>query len=151
MNDDLYAAWKWRGGRLAVYRGHAYRFGGSEAVAPLITLIPEQNGTVPDGLEPRVTAGGASVYLVHPEQLDEWFAWHWTFTWRGEPFEVQGAAGEDALYGRYAGRNGSWALAQGLEQVDKYEVVGTFPRAEVADLTEHREDLLARWKEEHAR
>jgi len=149
--NDLYDALKWRGGRLAVYRGRAYRFGGSEALLPLITLIPEKDGPVPEDLAPRVTSSGATVYPVHPEQLDEWFEWHWTFTWRGEPFDVLGAAGRDALRGRYAGNNGAWAIAQGLEQVERFEVVGTFPHGEIAGLAEHRTDLLARWKQEHSR
>jgi hypothetical protein len=138
---------RYRAVETAVYRAVPYRAGGGERIKPYISLIPESEDPVPAGLEPY-RVGDDTVYLVHPGQLDAWYRSRWTYTWRGEPFTSIGVS-DDMLTGSYTGANAAFAKEH-LTRVGAVEYEGTVPLAEVEDLTEHREDLLAAWRDGQA-
>jgi hypothetical protein len=138
---------RYRAVQAAVYHGAPYQAGGSERIKPLISLIPEDEDPIPAGLEPY-RAGDDTIYLVDPAQLDAWYRSRWTFTWRGEPFTSIGAS-SDTVTGYYEGSNAAFA-DENLTRTGTTEYRGTVPLAEVEDLTEHREDLLAAWHEKQA-
>lgn len=135
---------RFRAVETAVYRGTPYRAGGGERIKPYISLILESDDPVPTDLE-RYDPDDDRVYLVDPGQLDAWYSSRWTYTWRGEPFTSIGTSGTDALDGYYEGSNVAFAREH-LRRVGATEYEGTAPLAEVEDLTEHREDLLAAWR-----
>lgn len=136
--------WRYRAVETAVYRATPYRAGGGERIKPLISLILESEDPVPPELEQYTAGGDTNVYLVDPGQLDAWYRSRWTYTWRDEPFTSIGASGDDAVHGSYTGSNVKFA-DENLRRVGAAEYERTVPLAEVEDLTEHREDLLAAW------
>lgn len=134
-------------GTFAVYRGHRYKTGGGRAILPRITLLREgDDDPVPEGLEPYGNAP-ARAYFVHPDQLDAWYTTTSRFRWKGASFATMGIKAGRAT-GRFLGADGPFPELRDLEQVELTVFIGTFPVDEITDLTEHREDLLARWKEQ---
>lgn len=138
---------RYRSVEVAVYRGAAYQAGGSERIKPNFSLILQSGDPVPAELE--LYSAEDSVYLVHPDQLDAWYRSHWTYTWHGQPFTSIGASGDDAVHGYCTGSSVSFANEH-LTRVGATEYEGTVALGEVEDLTEHREDLLAAWRDGRA-
>jgi hypothetical protein len=137
-----------RAGVFGEYRGNVYRVFGDGVSAPVSLALIEEDDPVPADLPPDPEAPGR-VFLARPEQLDAWYRTRWTFQWQGQPFDAVGSS-ETEITGWYAGRE-LWAVADRLRRVEAGGYLGTFPLDEVTDLTEHRTDLLAEWKEEHQR
>ncbi|AUG81205.1 hypothetical protein CFP65_6555 [Kitasatospora sp. MMS16-BH015] len=127
-------------GELAAFRGVLFPARTAAGLWPYVELLPEPGAAAPEGVEPRRAADGSVAgYPVAPEQLEAWYAVHWTFHWRGEPFECTGAT-DTTIAGTYLGTDQEFAKAHLKRRVIGYR--GEFPRAEVTDPTEHREDLL---------
>jgi hypothetical protein len=108
---------------------------------------------VPEGADRGARHEFGQEYLVEPDRVEDWFSSTWTFCqsslWR-EPFEAVGMHKGD-IAGLYVGSNEEFArkylkLAPGSNPPEYYRV---FPVTAVDELAEHREDLLARWWEEH--
>jgi hypothetical protein len=122
--------WGYRATDVAVFHGVAYR-----------------QGSVDDPIWPRVALiKGENTILVHPDRLDEWFTSRWTFTWRGEPFEARGLT-DDKMEGVYLGGDTEFATEHLSSGSGRW---GRFPRAEISDLTQHRDPLLPRFRREQA-
>ena len=137
-----------RAGRFAVYRGSVYSTWGATD-SPEFSLIRDDDETpIPEGLQPD-PAQSTRAFTVSPEQLEALYRAHWTFQWRGQPFQAIGS-GDGYISGWYVGRE-LHLISEHLHRVDRDGWLGRFPLDEVTDLTEHREDLLAKWKEEHQR
>ncbi|MFF4220878.1 hypothetical protein [Streptomyces nondiastaticus] len=126
-------------GEVAVFHGQLYRSRPAAGLWPYVELLPEPGHPVPEGLAPREAADGSVGYPVAPEHLEAWYAVTWTFRWRGELFECT-AATSATLSGRYLGSDEHFAKAHLKGRGGRYR--GVFPREEVTDLTEHREELL---------
>ncbi|MFD0562287.1 hypothetical protein ACFQ2M_09860 [Kitasatospora saccharophila] len=95
----------------------------------------------PRGRRPRLAADGSVLgYPLPPERLDAWYAVHWTFHWRGEPFECTDRV-DTTVSGNYLGDDREFARQHLKRRVTGYR--GAFPLAEVTEPEEHREDLLA--------
>ncbi|SEM13370.1 hypothetical protein [Streptacidiphilus jiangxiensis] len=137
-----------RAGVFGSYQGNLYRvLGGRKSVRVTLALI-EDGDPVPSDLQPDPNAPGRA-FFAGPEQLDSWYRTRWTFRWRDQPFDAVGSS-EGRIGGWYAGREW-WLIEDHLERMEASAWMGTFPLDEVTDLTEHREDLMAAWKEEHDR
>ncbi|MFC1429365.1 hypothetical protein ACEZDB_01665 [Streptacidiphilus sp. N1-3] len=135
-----------RGGRYAVYQGHAYWAIG-DSTSPMITLCVHEGDPVPEGLAAN-RQGPADSYLVDPRNVTAWYTSSWTFRWKGEEFASYGSR-NGRITGYYQGSQGSPFAEVHLTRVGAIEYEGTFPLEEVTDLTETRLDLLASWKEKH--
>lgn len=135
-----------RAGEYAVYRGNVYLIFGDSSSSVVSLALDEPDDPIPAGLEPDPTAPHR-VFWACPSQLDDWYRTRWTFRWRDQPFEAIGS-GEGRITGWYAGREW-WLIEDHLQRMEASAWTGTFSLDEVTDLTEHREDLLAAWKEEH--
>ena len=131
-----------------VYRGNVYSTFG-DGSSPRLSLIREDvDVPIPEGLQPDPDDPDR-VFHVSPDQLDEWYESRWTFQWRDQPFEAIGS-GAGYISGWYVGRE-LHLISEHLQRVDRDGWLGRFPLDEVTDLTEHREDRLAKWKEKHQR
>ncbi|WP_042427134.1 hypothetical protein [Streptacidiphilus anmyonensis] len=138
---------RYRAGDFAIYQGSVYGvFGDGGSLEVSLTLEPDD--PVPAGLRPDPNAP-ARVFYATPDQLEAWYRTRWTFLWRGQPFDAVGS-GEGQITGWYAGKE-LWLIADHLRRIEASAYLGTFPLDEVTDLTEHRTDLLAQWKEDHQR
>ncbi|MEV4506411.1 hypothetical protein [Streptomyces klenkii] len=126
-------------GEVAVFHGTLYRTRPAAGLWPYIELLPESGRAAPADLAPREAADGSVGYPVAPEHLEAWYAVTWTFRWRGELFECT-AASPTTLSGNYLGSDENFAKQHLKRRVIRYH--GVFPRQEVTDLEEHREDLL---------
>ncbi|MEW2032365.1 hypothetical protein AB0901_17820 [Streptomyces roseifaciens] len=126
-------------GEVAVFRGELYRARGAVGLWPCVELLPGPGRPAPEGLVPREAADGSVGYPVAPERLDAWYAVTWTFRWRGELFECA-AATPATLSGDYLGSDEHFAKESLKRRGIRYR--GVFPRGEVTELEEHREDLL---------
>ena len=133
-------------GRFVEYRGHTYR-ALSDDRAPMITLCADDGEPAPEGLEPD-PQGRPGCWLVAPADVTAWYAASWTFRWKGELFS-SGGARNGRINGYYQGTKGAAFADAHLTRTGAIEYEGTFPLAEVTDLTEKRYDLLATWKERH--
>lgn len=81
------------------------------------------------------------------DELDEWYSTVWTFRWRGEPFEVVDVT-QGRIKGLYMGGETRFALDHlHREPCSRLDFTILLPEESVEDLTEHREDLLALWRE----
>ena len=129
----------------AVYRGHTYGVSADPRL-PHVSLLREGDAPVPEALTPDPHDPDRAFFAT-PEQLDAWYHTTWTFRWRGELFDAIGS-NENEITGWFAGQD-LGAVRSHLRQIEASAYMGTFPRAEITDLTEHRKDLLGRWKEEH--
>ena len=80
------------------------------------------------------------------DEVDEWYATVWTFRWWGEPFEVADVT-QGRIKGLYMGGQAhfAWDYLR-LEPGTRQDYTILLPEESVEDLTEHREDLLARWR-----
>ncbi|MFE6923634.1 hypothetical protein ACFVAV_21600 [Nocardia sp. NPDC057663] len=87
-------------------------------------------------------------YLVDPSDLDAWYRWRWTFTWRGQPFNSGGETDDGMINGYFEGNSQSWAEENGLFREEQFIYTGVFPLDEISDLKKENEDLLAWWKEQ---
>ncbi|MFD3942772.1 hypothetical protein [Streptomyces sp. NPDC058579] len=126
-------------GEVAVFHGKLYRTRPAVGLWPSVELLPEPGCPAPEGLAPREAADGSVGYPVAPERLEAWYAVRWTFRWRGELFDCAAAA-PATLTGDYLGSDEPFAKAHLKRRGIRYR--GVFPRGEVTDLEEHREDLL---------
>lgn len=140
----------------AVYGEHTYRASAEANSSSLIALtVDRDDDPVPQGLERDVRDASGRTYLAGVDQLAEWYSTRWTFGWRGGPFDVIGVVG-DRIKGRYTG--GQWGFADNFFLTQEREPDGTrwmytmlVYQEAITDLTEHRVDLLATWKDEHKR
>ena len=138
----------YRGGRYAVYQGHAYWSVGDSS-SPMIALCVRDGDPVPEGLDPNPDPRGpAGSYLADPRNVTAWYTSSWTFRWKGEEFASYGSH-DGRISGYYQGTKGSPFAEVYLTRVGVIEYEGTFPLEEVTDLTEKRIDLLAAWKAKH--
>ncbi|MBF9072350.1 hypothetical protein [Streptacidiphilus fuscans] len=137
-----------RSGNFAVYRGDVYRVFGDSTSVQVALVRDEEDDPMPAGLRPD-PQDPTRVFLADPGQLEAWYRTRWTFRWRGEAFDAEGSSG-GRITGWYAGRRLD-RVADHLQRIEASAYLGTFPLDEVTDLTEHRTDLLAEWKEQHQR
>jgi hypothetical protein len=125
----------YRAGTFAVFQGRTYTAGSQPNIRSEITLLPE------DGREQRVGI----------DELEGWYRTSWTFLWQGQPFSVLTVL-EGKIKGHYKGGSHLFAwdvLHREIGPDGKHEIYTiTLAPEFVEHLTEHREDLLARWKEE---
>jgi len=123
---------KYRSGTFARYQGRIYPAG--DAIDEDARLA----------LAGPVELGPLSVTL---DEVEEWYSTVWTFRWRGEPFEVADVT-QGRIKGLYMGGRAHFAWDH-LHQEPGTRQDCTILLAEesVEDLTEHREDLLERWRE----
>lgn len=135
------------GGNYVVYQGHVYRAYG-DTTSSEIALEMEDGQPIPEDLEPD-PQDPDRIRLADPAQVDEWYSSTWTFRWRGELFSCYRVRG-DRVTGLYIGGNGAFANEY-LDRVGATDYEGRFLRAEVTDPSEHRVDLLSRWRERHQR
>ncbi|WP_037607342.1 hypothetical protein [Streptacidiphilus rugosus] len=126
-------------GEVAAFHGERYPARAAAGLWPCVELLPAPGVPAPAGLTPRESADGSVGYPAPPEELDAWYAVHWTFRWRGEPFACTDA-GETTLSGNYLGDDRQFAAEHLKRRVRGHR--GVFPREEVTELTEHQEDLL---------
>ncbi|WP_424890148.1 hypothetical protein [Streptomyces sp. XH2] len=126
-------------GEVAAFHGDLYPARPAVGLWPCVELLPEPGRPAPEGLAPREASDGSVGYPVAPERLEAWYAVTWTFRWRGELFECT-AATPATLSGNYLGSDEHFAKEYLKRRVIGYR--GVFPRDEVTDLEEHREDLL---------
>ncbi|MFI9306655.1 hypothetical protein [Streptomyces triculaminicus] len=126
-------------GEVAVFRGELYRARGAEGLWPCVELLPGPGRTAPEELAPREGADGSVGYPVPLERLEAWDAVTWTFRWRRELFECTAAA-PATLSGDYLGSDERFAKEHLKRLVFDYR--GVFPRDEVTELEQHREDRL---------
>lgn len=111
-----------------MFHGVAYRQGTSTVLWPRIALIE-----------------GDNTILIHPDRLDEWFTSRWTFTWRDEPFEARGLQ-DDRIEGVYLGADAEFAEKH--LRFEFSERRGRFALDEIADLTQHHNSLIPRFRRE---
>ncbi|MER7955050.1 hypothetical protein [Streptomyces sp. NPDC096030] len=126
-------------GEVGVFHGDLYRTRPAAGLWPDIELLPEPDRPAPSGLAPREAVDGSVGYAVAPERLEAWYAVTWTFRWRGELFECTAAA-PTTLTGHYLGSDEHFAKEHLKRRGIRYR--GVFPREEVTELEEQREDLL---------
>ncbi|MDA5285005.1 hypothetical protein [Streptomyces sp. Isolate_45] len=126
-------------GEVAVFHGDLYRTRPAAGLWPCVELLPESDRPAPAGLAPRESANGSVGYPVPPERLEVWYAVRWTFRWRDELFECTAAA-PTTVSGDYLGSDEHFAREHLKRRGIRY--CGVFPRDEVTELAEHREDLL---------
>ncbi|GAA0350649.1 hypothetical protein GCM10010319_29460 [Streptomyces blastmyceticus] len=126
-------------GEVAVFRGELYQARGAVGLWPYVELLPEPGRPAPEGPAPREAADGSVGYPVAPERLEAWYAVTWTFRWHGELFECI-AATSTKLTGDYLGSDEQFAKEHLKRRGIRYR--GVFPRDEVTELEQHREDLL---------
>ncbi|MFJ1757083.1 hypothetical protein [Kitasatospora sp. NPDC088134] len=121
------------------FRPEAYAVlhGTTHAAAAELDPAGEVRLIAPDGTRPAVT----------PNQLDAWYLTHWTFTWRGGPFDAVGTD-QGRIKGVYTG--GSWGFADNYQLRPEQGPDGRHDRYtaavdldSVTDLEQHRTDLLA--------
>ncbi|UQX04547.1 hypothetical protein [Streptomyces sp. RerS4] len=126
-------------GEVAAYLGDPYQARAAAGLWPYVELLPEPGRPAPAGLSPREAPDGTVGYPVAPEHLEAWYTVRWTFRWHDEPFECTAAA-PTTLSGNYLGSDEDFAKRHLKRRVIGYR--GVFPRHEVTELSEHREDLL---------
>ncbi|MFF4343841.1 hypothetical protein ACFY00_28395 [Kitasatospora sp. NPDC001540] len=127
-------------GEFAVHRGVVHPARAAVGRWPLVELLPVPGTPAPEGVAPRLAADGSVLgYPLPPERLDAWYAVHWTFHWRGEPFECTDRV-DATVSGNYLGEDLEFARQHLKRRVSGYR--GVFPLAEVTEPEEHRRDLL---------
>ncbi|MEU9999309.1 hypothetical protein [Streptomyces sp. NPDC050848] len=126
-------------GEVAAFHGGLYPARAAAGLWPYVELLPEPGRPAPVGLAPRESADGSVGYPVPPERLEAWYAVTWTFRWRGELFGCAAAA-PTTLTGDYLGSDEHFAREHLKRRGIRYR--GIFPRDEVTELDQHREDLL---------
>ncbi|WAL71075.1 hypothetical protein OU787_05955 [Kitasatospora sp. YST-16] len=127
-------------GEFAAFRGVLYPARAAAGRWPCVELLPAPGTPAPEGVAPRLAADGSVAgYPLPPELLDAWYTAHWTFRWRGEPFECTDRVG-DTVSGSYLGSDREFAAQHLKRRITGHR--GTFPLAEVTEPEEHREDLL---------
>ena len=132
-------------GRRAVYRGHSYTAGGDGSNGKITLIRESTDEPIPDDLEPYLHDTPGRTFYAPLERVEQWYSSTWTFRWHDELFSVLGVR-DGEITGHYTGGNGEFAERY-LRRVGPIDYQGRFPISEVTDLTEHREDLLARWKD----
>ncbi|WP_441248850.1 hypothetical protein [Kitasatospora sp. McL0602] len=139
MTDPVARSYQVKG-EVAAFRGELVPARAATGLWPYVELLPAPGSPAPEGVAPRHAADGSVVgYPLPPDRLDAWYAVHWTFRWRGELFECTHAT-DSTVAGNYLGDDASFAKEHLKRRVRGYR--GEFPRGEVTELTEHREDLL---------
>ncbi|MDF4254589.1 hypothetical protein [Streptomyces sp. WMMB303] len=126
-------------GEVAVFQGDLFQARAAVGLWPYVELLPEPGRPAPADLAPREAADGSVGYPVPPERLEAWYTVQWTFRWHGELFECT-AATATTLSGNYLGSDEHFAKEHLKRRGIRYR--GVFPRHEVTELAEHREDLL---------
>jgi len=118
------------------------------------TFARYQDRTYPTADEPdefgRITLSGPEdmgPISATLDEVDEWYSTLWTFRWWGEPFEVVDVT-EGRLKGLYTGgqTHFAWDYLR-LEPGGRQDYTILLPEQSVAELTEHRVDLLTRWRD----
>ncbi|GHE12079.1 hypothetical protein [Streptomyces alanosinicus] len=126
-------------GEVAAFHGDLYQARAAVGLWPYVELLPEPGRPAPADLAPREAADGSVGYPVAPERLEAWYTVQWTFRWHDELFECT-AATPTTLSGNYLGSDEHFAKEHLKRRVIGYR--GVFPRHEITELAEHREDLL---------
>jgi len=96
----------------------------------------------------ELLAENVEAVLVRPDELEAWYLSDWTFVWRGQPFLSKGVE-DGRITGEYRGEDEEFAKANLKRSITAYRCA--CPLDEVAELTEHRTDLLARLHEHERR
>lgn len=129
------AAGGYRAGTYAVFQGRTYAAGATPNIRGEIVIIPE------DGREQRVGV----------DELEDWYRTSWTFVWEGQPFSVLGLV-DGKIKGQYKGGSHlfAWEMLDREPGPDGQRDIYTvsLDPQDARNLTEHREDLLTRFKEE---
>ncbi|MER6217101.1 hypothetical protein ACWC5F_27060 [Streptomyces sp. NPDC001272] len=130
-------------GDYLVYQGRTYPAAAEADASGLIALTtgPDRPGGFVD--DPRDSGSGQ--FLAAPEQLDAWYRTHWTFRWKGGPFDAVGTV-DGRIRGVYTG--GSWGFADNHmlteeRAPDGFRYTVTAGLRGVTDFEERRTDLLA--------
>ncbi|MBO0655905.1 hypothetical protein J1792_24960 [Streptomyces triculaminicus] len=129
----------------AVHRGRTYPAAAEADASGLITLTTGDDRPEDLIADPQNPSGGR--FLAAPEQLDAWYRTHWTFRWKGGPFDAVGTV-DGRIKGVYTG--GSWGFADNF-QLDPEtgpdgvhtQYTATVGLKGVTDLEQHRTDLMA--------
>jgi hypothetical protein len=132
---------------VAVWRGHAYRAVVDSEDPDTARLFPKPGDPAPPGV-PEL-APNAPGLPVQATDLDEWYSVWTTFSWHGRQFTAFEAAG-GRIEGLLTNGSVSWARESSLTVHDRDYITGDFALDDIADLTEHRTDHLAEWRERHA-
>uniref|UniRef100_A0AAU2JVI6 Uncharacterized protein n=1 Tax=Streptomyces sp. NBC_00049 TaxID=2903617 RepID=A0AAU2JVI6_9ACTN len=127
----------------AVHRGRTYPAAAEADASGLIAVTTGDDR--PEDLVADSRDPGAGRFLAAPEQLDAWYRTHWTFRWRGGPFDAVGTV-DGRIKGVYTG--GSWGFADNMQLTDESDpghtrYTATVDLDGVTDLEQHRTDLLA--------
>ncbi|MGW2599927.1 hypothetical protein [Streptomyces klenkii] len=129
----------------AVHCGRTYPAASEADVSGLIALTTGDDR--PEGLVADSRDPGAGHFLAALEQLDAWYRIHWTFRWRGGPFDAVGTV-DGRIKGVYTG--GSWGFADNMMLTKETgpdgvhsQYTATVDLDSVTDLEQHRTDLLA--------
>ncbi|MEV5375926.1 hypothetical protein AB0L26_08085 [Streptomyces nondiastaticus] len=129
----------------AVHRGRTYPAAAEADASGLIAVAAGDDR--PEDLIADPRDPGGERFLATPEQLDAWYRIHWTFRWKGGPFDAVGTV-DGRIKGVYTG--GSWGFADSF-QLDpetgpdgvhtQYTVQAALNN--VTDLEQHRTALMA--------
>ncbi|CAM5449818.1 hypothetical protein [Streptomyces abikoensis] len=129
----------------AVHRGRTYPAAAEADASGLIALTTGDDR--PEGLIADPEDPSGERFLATPEQLDAWYRTHWTFRWKGGPFNAVGTV-EGRIKGVYTG--GSWGFADSFQLEPETGPDGVHTQytvqaglMNVTDLEQHRTDLLA--------
>ncbi|GAA3087140.1 hypothetical protein GCM10020000_87390 [Streptomyces olivoverticillatus] len=127
----------------AVLRGRTYPAAAEADASGLIALTTGDDR--PADLVADCRDPDAGNFLATPEQLDAWYRTHWTFRWKGGPFDAVGTV-DGRIKGVYTG--GSWGFADNMMLTDETALSG-YTRYTVqaglkgvTNLEQHRTDLL---------
>lgn len=125
-------AQKYRSGTFARYQGRTYPTGDAPNEVGRLTL------SGPPELGPINVALG---------EVEDWYSTLWTFRWWGEPFEVVDVT-QGRLKGLYTGGQAhfAWDYLR-LEPGGRQDYTILLSEETVEELTEHRVDLLTRWRD----
>ncbi|MFF4583607.1 hypothetical protein ACFY15_35375 [Streptomyces sp. NPDC001373] len=141
----LAAADHFRPKAYAVYQGRTYPAAAEADASGLVALSTGPDR--PEGLVADPRDSGSGQFLAAPEQLDAWYRTHWTFRWKGGPFDAVGTV-DGRVKGVYTG--GSWGFADNNMLNEERAPDGsgfwytvTVGLNGVTDLEQHRTDLPA--------
>ncbi|MEX2985683.1 hypothetical protein [Streptomyces sp. C36] len=129
----------------AVHHGRTYPAAAEADASGLISLTTGDDRPEDLIADPQDPSG--EHFLATPEQLDTWYRTHWTFRWKGGPFDAVGTV-DGRIKGVYTGD--SWGfVANSLQLTQETGPDGVHTQYTikaglkgVTDLEQHRTDLL---------